>query len=370
MKIPYLDLTYQFQALEKKLTEVTEKVLRNGQYILGPEVSLCEKKLADFTSAPYCVTAGSGTDALLMALLSCGIKPGDEIIVPAFSFFATAEVVALIGAKPVFVDIEPETCNLDPQKIEDFITEKTRGILPVSLYGQVADMNSINAIAKKYGLVVIEDGAQSFGAHYQGRRSCNLSSLACTSFFPSKPLGCFGEGGAVFCQDRKIYEKLIQVRNHGQESRYHHTRIGYNGRLDTLQCAILMVKLERYPWEIGQRQKIAGLYNEEFKTLECLKIPFVREDRDSIFAQYTLRVKQRDIFQKLLTEEGVPTSIHYPKGMHQQPAMAKMVPEHSPKVTEALCKEVISLPLYADMPENHIVFVVEKVKKVARQMRK
>ena len=369
MNIPYLDLTYQFQALERELKEATEKVLRSGQYILGPEVFQCEEKLADFTGAPYCVTAGSGTDALLMALLAHGIKSGDEIIVPAFSFFATAGVVALIGAKPVFVDIEPETCNLDSQKIEAFITAKTRGILPVSLYGQVADMNSINAIAGQHGLVVIEDGAQSFGARYQSHKSCNLSPLACTSFFPAKPLGCFGEGGAVFCQSQEDYKKLIQVRNHGQESRYHHTRLGYNGRLDTLQCAVLMVKLERYPWEIRQRQKIAILYNEEFKALEFLKTPVVKEDRDSVFAQYTLRVKQRDIFQKALTEEGVPTSIHYPKGIHQQPAMAKMVQKHSLQVTETLCKEVISLPLYADMPENHIAFVVEKAKKVARQMK-
>ncbi len=369
MGIPYLDLTYQFQALEEKLTEVTKNVLKSGQYILGPEVFQCEKKLADFIDAPYCVTAGSGTDALLMTLLSLGIGSGDEIIVPAFSFFATAEVIALVGARPVFVDIEPETCNLDPQKIENSLTKKTRGILPVSLYGQVADMDSINNIAGKHDLVVIEDGAQSFGASYQDRKSCNLSPFACTSFFPAKPLGCLGDGGAVFCQDRENYEKLIQIRNHGQESRYHHTRIGYNGRLDTLQCAILMVKLDRYPWEIKRRQEIAILYNEEFKDLEFLKIPVIKKDRDSVFAQYTLRVKKRDTFQKLLTQEGIPTSIHYPKGMHQQPAMSKMAPKNSLEVTENLCNKVISLPLYADMPENHIVLVVEKVKKVVCQIK-
>ena len=369
MNIPYLDLTYQFQALEEKLMEITKNVLKNGQYILGPEVFQCERKLADFVGAPYCVTAGSGTDALLMTLLSLGIGSGDEIIVPAFSFFATAEVVALIGAKPIFVDIEPETYHLDSKKIENSLTKKTRGILPVSLYGQVADMGSINSIARKHDLVVIEDGAQSFGASYRNRKSCNLSPFACTSFFPAKPLGCFGDGGAVFCQNQKDYEKLVQIRNHGQESRYHHTRIGYNGRLDTLQCAILMIKLERYPWEIKRRQKIAIVYNEEFKDLEFLKIPVIKKDRNSIFAQYTLKVKKREAFQRLLTQEGIPTSIHYPKGMHQQPAMFKMAPKDSLKVTENLCHEVISLPLYADMPEDHVALVVEKVKKVVCQMK-
>ena len=369
MNIPYLDLTYQFQALEEKLTEAVKKVLKSGQYVLGPEVSQCEKKLADFINAPYCVTVGSGTDALFMSLLALEIKSDDEIIVPAFSFFATAEVVALIGAKPVFVDIEPETFNLDPQKIEDSLTKKTRGILPVSLYGQVPDMNSINTIAQNHGLTVIEDGAQSFGATYRTRKSCNLTSFACTSFFPAKPLGCLGEGGAIFCQDQENYEKLIQIRNHGQKSRYNHTRIGYNGRLDTLQCAVLMVKMERYPWEIKKRKEIAAFYSKEFKNLDLLKIPVIKEDRDSIFAQYTLKVKKRDIFQKALAQEGVPTSVHYPKGIHQQPAMSRVNSKYPLEVTEKLCEEVISLPLYADMPENHIAFVVEKVKKVICQMK-
>ena len=370
MHIPYLDLTYQFRALERNLTEVVEKILRSGRYVLGPEVLQCEKKLASFTGVPYCVTTGSGTDALLMALLVNKVRSGDEIIMPAFSFFATAEVVALLGAEPVFVDIESETYNLDPKKIENVITKKTRGILPVSVYGQVADMDSINAVAEKHGLVVIEDGAQSFGACYRDRKSCNLSPLACTSFFPAKPLGCFGDGGAVFCQNRETYEKLLQIRNHGQKSRYHHTQIGYNGRLDTLQCAVLMIKLERYPWEIKKRQKIAATYDKEFETLGVLKTPVIRKDRNSVFAQYTLRVKERDVFQKILADQGIPTSIHYPKGIHQQPAMKKVISrKYSLKVTETLCEEVISLPLYADMPESHIAFVVEKVKKAACQLK-
>jgi UDP-2-acetamido-2-deoxy-ribo-hexuluronate aminotransferase len=363
-QIPYLDLTIQKQALEPRLSEIVQKVMTHGQYILGPEVQECEHKLAEFTGAPFCVSAASGTDALLLALLAHGIQPGDEIIVPAFSFFATAEVIALIGAVPVFADIDEETFNLDVTKVESLITEKTKGILPVSLYGQTADMDAINALAQSKGLVVMEDAAQSFGARYQGKTSCNLSSYACTSFFPAKPLGCMGDGGAVFCQTEEQAERLRQVRNHGQESRYYHTHLGYNGRLDTLQCAILIVKLERYPWEIEQRQRIAHIYNEAFGSLESVKIPVVKEGRESVWAQYTLRVSDRDKVQARLMEEGVPTSVHYPKGMHQQPALKNFIPRQPLTVTETICEEVFSLPLYADMPEEHTQFVVDKVKKV------
>lgn len=368
MKIPYLDLTRQYNAIENQINDITQKILKSGQYILGPEVTECEKKLAEFTGAPYCVTAASGTDALLMALLARDIGAGDEVIVPAFSFFATAEVIALIGAKPVFVDIDPRTFNIDVTQLEGAITSKTKAIMPVSLYGQVADMNTINKVAKTHGLVVIEDAAQSFGALYESQKSCNLSDMGCTSFFPAKPLGCFGDGGALFCQTEEDYNNLLQVRNHGQESRYYHTKIGYNGRLDTLQCGILLVKLERYPWEIEQRQRIAKVYNEEFGQLDQIITPAVEDNRDSVWAQYTLRVQKRDVFQKALMEVGVPTSIHYPKGMHQQPALAEYAPSQPLTVTESVCEEVISLPLYADMPEEHVAYVVEKVKAVTTNL--
>ena len=364
MEVPYLDLTIQYKAIEPQLNDLVQKVLKSGQYILGPEVKECEKKLAEFTGAPYCVTAASGTDALLMALLAHGIEAGDEVICPSFSFFATAEVVALIGAVPVFAEIEEGSFNLDPNHLEKLITPKTKGIIPVSLYGQVANMDEINAIAQKHGLAVMEDAAQSFGAFYKGKRSCNLSQYACTSFFPAKPLGCFGDGGAVFCQTEEDAKKLEQVRNHGQEGRYHHTKIGYNGRLDTLQCAILLVKLERYPWEIEQRQRIAGIYNQEFSSIEALKTPSLSDERDSVWAQYTLRTKNRDQVQKQLKELGVPTSVHYPKGMHQQPALAQYAPSSPLAVTESICEEVFSIPLYADMPEDHVGHVVDSVKKL------
>lgn len=368
MNIPYLDLTIQYKAIENPLNEMVQKVLKSGQYILGPEVELCEKRLAEFVGAPYCVTAANGTDALLMALMAHGIKAGDEVIVPSFSFFATAEMIALLGAKPVFVDIDPTTFNINPDLIEKNITSKTKAIMPVSLYGQVAEMNAINEIAEKHGLVVMEDAAQSFGATYQGKRSCNLSRYACTSFFPAKPLGCFGDGGAVFCQNKEDYEALLQIRNHGQSTRYHHTAIGINGRLDTLQCGILLVKLERYPWEMEQRQRIAAIYNSELHDVKGLITPQVAEDRNSVFAQYTLRVQKRGEFQQKLSALGVPTSIHYPKGMHQQPALSMYNPGRGLEVTEALCEEVISLPLYADMPSSHVDHVIQTVKSVAQSI--
>lgn len=364
MQIPYLDLTIQQKALEPKLSEMIQKVVRGGQYVLGPEVIESEKVLAEFTGAPYCLTVASGTDAILMALLAEGIKPGDEVIVPAFSFFATAEVVALIGAVPVFTDIEPDTFNMSVSQIEGLITAKTKAIMPVSLYGQVADMDEINGIAKKHNLVVIEDAAQSFGAKYKSKVSGNVSDYSCTSFFPAKPLGCYGDGGAIFCQTQEQYELLQQIRVHGQSGRYYHTRLGFNCRMDTIQCAVILAKMERYPWEIEQRQKIANAYNEAFAGARGVVIPTIRDDRDSVFAQYTLRFKNRDQVQRDLQELGVPTSVHYPKGMHQQPALAQYKPMRALEVTDTVCEEVLSLPLYADMPDDHVNYVIESVKKV------
>lgn len=364
MQIPYLDLTIQQKALEPKLSEMIQKVVRGGQYVLGPEVTESEKVLAEFTGAPYCLTVASGSDAILMALLAEGIQPGDEVIVPAFSFFATAEVVALIGAVPVFTDIEADTFNINVSQIEGLITSKTKAIMPVSLYGQVADMDEINRIAKKHNLVVIEDAAQSFGAKYKSKVSGNISDYSCTSFFPAKPLGCYGDGGAIFCQTQDQYELLQQIRVHGQSGRYHHTRIGFNCRMDTIQCAVILAKMERYPWEIEQRQRIANTYNEAFSGLDGLITPTLRGDRDSVYAQYTVRLKNRDEVQKALQELGVPTSIHYPKGIHQQPALSQFKPNRVLEVTDSVCEEVLSLPLYADMPDDHVNYVIESVRKI------
>ncbi|MCB0377260.1 MAG: DegT/DnrJ/EryC1/StrS family aminotransferase [Bdellovibrionales bacterium] len=362
--MPYLDLTIQYKALESELKPAVERVMAEGKYILGPEVEECERALAQFVGAPYALTAASGTDALLMALLARDIGPGDEVITTAFSFFATAEVIALIGAKPVLVDVCKESFNLDIEQLESKVTSKTKAIMPVSIFGQVADMDEINKVAEKHGLFVIEDAAQSFGATYKGKKSCGLSAMGATSFFPAKPLGCYGDGGAIFCQSEEDFQALQEVRNHGQPSRYYHTRLGINGRLDTMQCAILLAKLKRYPWEIEQRQRIAKVYDQSLQGFKGLMTPKIKSDRDSVYAQYSLLVENRDDFQKKLMELGVPTSIHYPKGMHEQPALKKWMSGEAFPVTEEIGEKVISLPLYADMPAAHVEHVVNSVKRV------
>ena len=346
MSLAFIDLKTQYKQLKEDIDQRIHKVLDHGQYILGPEVAECEQALAKFTGSEYCVTVASGTEALYMSLLSLDIQPGDEVIVPTFSFFATAEVVALLNAIPVFVDIQENSFNMDPQKIEEAITEKTKVIMPVSLYGQVADMTEINAIAKKHNLIVIEDAAQSFGASYMGKRSCNLSDFGATSFFPAKPLGCYGDGGAIFTNDKGRYEQLVSIRNHGQEGRYHHVRLGVNGRLDSIQCAVILSKLSVYQSEIDARKQAAQYYNENFKNIEGLSIPQLSERRDSVWAQYTLRLKGRDSFQKKMMELGVPTAVHYPSVLSDQPALQGRCKVSSSSVAQQAAQEVVSLPMH------------------------
>ncbi len=298
MKIPFVNLRNQFKAIEPEIRSRIDNVLEHGQYIMGPEVSELEEKLADFSGAKHCISVSSGTDALLISLMALGIKPGDEVITTPFTFVATAEVIVLLGAKPVFVDIDSETCNIDATKIEAAITPKTRAIMPVSLYGQPSDMNEINSIAANNGNIpVIEDAAQSFGSVYDGRKSCNLSTIGCTSFFPSKPLGCYGDGGAIFTSDEDIAQACREIRLHGQSDRYIHTRVGIGGRMDTIQAAVVLAKLERFDWEIIQRQKIAKKYtdliNESGSEIEIRNI-VVKPNRTSVFAQYSLIVNDRE----------------------------------------------------------------------------
>jgi UDP-2-acetamido-2-deoxy-ribo-hexuluronate aminotransferase len=277
----FIDLRSQYQALRAQIDERIGKVLSHGQYILGPEVGELESKLAAYTGAKYCATVASGTEALLIALMALDIKAGDEVITTPFSFVATVEVIVLVGATPVFVDVEADTCNIDVKLLEAAISQRTKAILPVSLYGQPADMDAINAIAARHGNIpVIEDAAQSFGATYQGRKSCNLSTIGCTSFFPSKPLGCYGDGGAIFCNDPRIDQACREIRVHGQSGRYHHTRIGVGGRMDTLQCAILLAKLERFPWEIERRAELAVRYGELIRAHGAAR-RFWRKDRNA-----------------------------------------------------------------------------------------
>lgn len=359
-KIEFIDLKAQYQALKTSIDSRMQKVLDHGQYIMGPEVRELEERLETYTGAHHCITVASGTEALLIALMAINIKPGDEIITTPFTFVATAEVIVLLGAVPVFVDIEPDTCNIDARMIEAAITPKTRAIMPVSLYGQPADMDEINAIANCHGLAVIEDAAQSFGAEYKGRKSCNLSTIGCTSFFPSKPLGCYGDGGAIFTSDEALAKAMREIRVHGQEKRYVHTRIGVGGRMDTLQCAVVLAKLERFDREVEQRLKIGARYNE----LLASKIPVVtqRPDRTSVFAQYTVFVENREAMQEKLKDAGIPTAVHYPVPLHLQPAyrdqirICRSVPH-----AERMANKVMSLPMSADLTpqeQDHVLHAV------------
>ncbi len=343
----FIDLKAQYNALRDNVNARIQTVLDHGQYIMGPEVKELEEKLAAYTGAKHCITVASGTEALLIALMALDIKPGDEVITTPFSFIATAEVIVLLGAKPVFVDIESDTCNINAALIESKITARTRAIMPVSLYGQPADMDEINAIAVKHNLTVIEDAAQSFGATYKGKKSCNLSTIGCTSFFPSKPLGCYGDGGAIFTSDDALAQAMREIRVHGQSKRYVHTRVGLGGRMDTIQCAIVLAKLERFDWEVEQRLEIGARYNELFSGK--LKTIVQRSDRTSVFAQYTVKVEDREKVQASLKEAGIPTAVHYPVPMHLQPAYAHLCCEECCPVSVQMAQLVMSLPMGADL---------------------
>lgn len=343
----FVDLKAQYNALRENINARIQTVLDHGQYIMGPEVKELEEKLAAYTGTRHCITVASGTEALLIALMAVGIKPGDEVITTPFSFIATAEVIVLLGAIPIFVDIEPDTCNINAALIESRITVRTKAIMPVSLYGQPADMDGINAIAAKHNLPVIEDAAQSFGASYKGKKSGNLSTIGCTSFFPSKPLGCYGDGGAIFTSDDDLALAMREIRVHGQSRRYVHTRVGVGGRMDTIQCAIVLAKLERFDWEVEQRLKIGARYNELFSGK--VKTIIQRSDRTSVFAQYTVKVKDREKVQASLREEGIPTAVHYPVPMHLQPAYAHLCNAEDCPVSVEMSQLVMSLPMGADL---------------------
>jgi len=364
MTIPMHDLATQYGALRESINARIQKVLDHHQFILGPEVKELEERLQAYTDAKHCITVASGTEALLIALMALGVKNGEEVVTTPFSFIATAEVIALVGAKPVFVDVEPDTCNLDVSKLGAAITSRTRAIMPVSLYGQPCDMDEINAIAARHGIPVIEDAAQSFGATYKGRKSCNLSTIGCTSFFPTKPLGCYGDGGAIFTNDDALAQAMREIRVHGQSARYVHTRIGLGGRMDTIQCAVLLAKLERFEWEVKQRQRIAARYGELLAALgERIGVPVVRPDRTSVYAQYTIGVSERPRIQAALQEAGVPTAIHYPVPMHKQPAYAALGRWGPLPVSERLAERVMSLPMDAYIDEAKQRTVVAQVLK-------
>jgi len=345
----FIDLKAQYAALKPGIDARIQRVLDHGQYIMGPEVAELEAALAAFTGARHCISVASGTEALLIALMALDLQPGDEVITTPFTFAATAETIVLAGAKPVFVDIEPDTCNIDVGLIEARITRRTRALMPVSLYGQVADMEEINAIAARHGLAVIEDAAQSFGAVYQGRRSCAVSTFGATSFFPSKPLGCYGDGGALFTDDDRLAQAAREIRVHGQSSRYNHTRVGVGGRMDTLQCAVVLGKLERFAWELEQRARIGARYTALLADVPGVDLVTVRPDRNSVWAQFTVMVNDRPGVQAALKAAGVPTAVHYPLPLHHQPAYAQHCCVDCCPLSTRAAQQVLSLPMSADL---------------------
>lgn len=346
----FIDLKSQYAALKSDIDARIQRVLDHGQYIMGPEVAELEAALAAFTGSKHCITVASGTEALLIALMALDLAPGDEVITTPFTFAATAEMIVLAGGRPVFVDIEPDTCNIDASLIEAKITPRTKAIMPVGLYGQVADMAPINTIAAKHGLAVIEDAAQSFGATYQGRRSCALSTFGATSFFPSKPLGCYGDGGALFTDDDRLAQAAREIRVHGQSARYTHTRLGVGGRMDTLQCAVVLGKLPRLAWELERRHALGERYRHLLKDSGAGLLT-VRPDRDCVWAQYTVFVDKRPAVQAALQAQGVPTAVHYPRPLHHQPAYAVYgTPDGCPQSVKAAAR-VLSLPMSADLSE-------------------
>lgn len=354
----FIDLAAQQERIRDKLEANIKRVLSHGKYILGPEVNELEDKLAEYTGAKYCITCANGTDALQIALMSLGIGPGDEVITPGFTYIATAETVALLGATPVYVDIDQKTYNIDPILLESAITPQTKAIIPVSLYGQCAEFDAINKIAAKHNLPVIEDAAQSFGATYKDKKSCNLSTIACTSFFPSKPLGCYGDGGAIFTNDEELAIVIRQIARHGQDRRYHHIRIGVNSRLDTLQAAILLPKLEILDDEMQARRQVAATYTELLNEAGIITTPFIESHNESAWAQYTIQVENRDQVQAKLKEQGIPTAVHYPIPLNKQPAVAS---DADLPVGDTIAQKVMSLPM-------HPYLDIENQKKVVKAL--
>jgi UDP-2-acetamido-2-deoxy-ribo-hexuluronate aminotransferase len=364
MSIQLHNLKAQYAHLKAPINARIQAVLDHGQYIMGPEVAELEGRLAAFTGAKHCIGVCDGTTAMMIAMMALDIRAGDEVITTPFTFIATGEMIALMGAKPVFVDIDPETYNLDPALIEAAVTSKTRAILPVSLYGQCADYDAINAVAAKHKLPVIEDGAQSLGALYKGRRSCSLTTIGTTSFFPTKTLGCYGDGGACFTDDDELARRMAQIRVHGQSRRYHHPIIGMNGRLDTLQAAILLAKLDTLEEELAARARIGARYSQKLRGI--VKTPVIAPHNTSVFAQYTIQVENRDQVQAKLKAAGIPTAVHYPVPLNLQPAFASLgLGVGSFPKSDAAARRVMSLPMDAFLDEATQDTIVVAVKNAA-----
>lgn len=350
--VKFVDLVAQRNRINSKIDKRIKAVLSHGKFILGPEVDELEAKLADYVGCNHCVTVANGTDALQLALMAIDLRPGDEVIVPSFSFIATAEAVAILGGVPIFVDVDLSTFNLDSTQLQSALTKKTKAIIPVSLYGQCAEFDTINEFASEHGLVVIEDAAQSFGARYKNEKSCNVSDIACTSFFPTKPLGCYGDGGAIFTNDAELARLVRQISRHGQDGRYNHVRLGMNSRLDTLQAAILIEKLEILDSETAMKQSIAEKYRTALSEVSDVIAPSILPENESVYAQFTIRHNNRNRAVKVLRKHNVPTAIHYPLPLHQQPAVR--VSGLRLEISEHLAETVLSLPMHPYLSDSDI----------------
>ncbi|SHO81123.1 Glutamate--UDP-2-acetamido-2-deoxy-D-ribohex-3-uluronic acid aminotransferase (PLP cofactor) [hydrothermal vent metagenome] len=374
MKIDFANLQYQYKLYKKEIDFAMQEVLDSASYIMGDAVTSLEKNLEDFTGVKYAISCSSGTDALLLAMMALDIKRDDEIITTPFTFIATAETIAFLGAKPVFVDIDERTYNIDVEKIEEKITSKTKAIMPVSLYGQPANMDKIQAIADKHNLKVIIDGAQSFGSTYKDKRDSNLGDISTTSFFPAKPLGCFGDGGAVFTNNEELAIKMKSLRVHGQSKRYHHKYIGIGGRMDALQCAVVDVKLRHYPKDLALRQKVASKYNKALGSLALASqnggakapipiiLPFIDKNCTSAYAQYSIRVKNRDELQVKLKSKGIPTAVHYPMPLHLQECFEYLGYKKGDfPISELVSSEILSLPMNPYVSDDEIEYICENL---------
>ncbi|MDD2896318.1 MAG: DegT/DnrJ/EryC1/StrS family aminotransferase [Aliarcobacter sp.] len=362
MNIDFANLQYQHNLYKDEIEESLLKVARKCNFIMGEDVQELEKSLEIFTGAKYAVTCSNGTDALLLAMMALDIKPGDEIITTPFTFIATAETIAFLGAKPVFVDIDEKTYNIDASKIEKVITNKTKAIIPVSLYGQPAAMDEIQTIATKNNLKVIIDGAQSFGSTYSCKTDSNLGDISTTSFFPAKPLGCYGDGGAVFTNNEELADKMKSLRLHGQSKRYHHKYIGMGGRLDTMQAAVLNVKLKYYPKDLALRQEVASKYTKALEKKLNLVLPYVDEKSTSAWAQYSVRVKSRDELQVKLKAVGIPTAVHYPMPLHLQECFQYLGYKKGDfPISEIISDEIMSLPMNPYVTEEEIQYICENL---------
>jgi dTDP-4-amino-4,6-dideoxygalactose transaminase len=363
MKVPMLDLTEQYQSIKEEVNASMEDVMSNAHFILGSNVKQLEETVSNMSDIGFGVGVANGSDALHLSLLACGVEPGDEVIVPAFTFFATGGAVARIGAVPVFADIDPKTFNIDPDSIRKAITDKTKAIIPVHLYGQMADMEEISAIAKENNLAVVEDAAQAIGSKLNNVGVGQLGTTATYSFFPTKNLGAYGDGGMVVTKDEEIAEKLRVLRVHGSKPKYYHHVLGYNSRLDELHAAVLNIKVKYLNKWTEMRRENANYYSELIKTVDEVKTPYIAENSYHVFHQYTLRVEKRDELQKFLKENGIATMIYYPMPLHLQPVFGELgYKEGDLPVTEEACKEALSLPMFPELKREQQEYVVNKIK--------